>query len=114
MKLTSTDTLRHFTKGEPGLEDWEEMDRIFMEGIDEARDIAGFPFHITSGFREGDKGAHGRGLAVDIKAPGNWERMEIVKALLEVGTPRIGVYDLHVHADMDSRLPPGMWGGISK
>lgn len=113
MKMTSSDTLRHFKKGEPGLEHWEEMNKGFMEALDEARDLAGFPFDIESGYREGDELAHGKGLAVDIKASGNWERMEIVKTLIEVGIPRIGVYDLHIHADMDLSLPQGMWSGIS-
>lgn len=91
----------------------ELMDERMMLKLDKARDIAGIPFCITSSHRFGDEGAHGRGLAVDIRAHGNWDRLTIFLALREVGFIRFGIYDRHIHADTDHTLPPGMWGGIS-
>jgi hypothetical protein len=92
-----------------------EMRWPLLQGIDAARHAAGVPFVITSSFRPGDSGAHGRGWAVDIRAHDGMTRRRIVLALVEVGCPRIGVYDRHVHADYDPALVQGvMWGGKSE
>jgi zinc D-Ala-D-Ala carboxypeptidase len=91
--------------------------------LDEARELAGVPFRITSGYRSpsanaavGGVGnsAHGRGLAVDIACAGSRDRFHIVRGLFAAGFRRIGVYDRHVHADLDDSLPnPVCWTGDS-
>lgn len=42
------------------------IERAFMNRLQSLRNALGFPFIVTSGFREGDTGAHGHGCAVDI------------------------------------------------
>ena len=89
------------------------MDREFLEMLDQAREIAGVPFRIESGYRTG---AHNRkvggkpdsshlyGLAADLKVYGSRERGLIVKALYEVGFNRIGISMgtlIHVDDDYD-------------
>jgi len=85
-----------------------------VEKLDMARDIAGIPFHITEGFASGgshvSNTAHARGLAVDLACKDAVSRMKMVTALLAVGFRRIGVYNLHLHADIDLSLPQDvMW-----
>lgn len=92
----------------------DKMSEELLFLLDRARKRADTTFSISSGYRPGDGGAHGRGLAVDIRARGSANRMRIVRALLAEGFPRVGVYDKHVHADIDRDLPPGIWGGVSK
>ena len=71
--------------------------------LDDARDLAKTSFVITSGFRSGDTKAHGLGKAVDLRCRTSNKRMRMVKALLEVGFKRIGVYDKHLHADIATK-----------
>lgn len=92
----------------------EGLDVQLVARLDRARGYAGVPFSLSSGFRAGDPKAHGKRLAVDIRAAGAWQRYQIVRGLIKAGVPRIGVYDRHVHADVDKSLPPGMWSGRSK
>ena len=83
-----------------------------IEKLDLARDIAGIPFIINSGYRckkhnenvgGTDKSSHIKGLAVDIDINGSRDRFIVVDALLKAGFERIGVKydDLLVHADID-------------
>ena len=83
-----------------------KMDFRFIADLDLAREIAGIPFHITSGYRcpEHDKavngkGNHTQGLAADIKAESPRERMLIVFALCAVGFSRIGIARTFIHVD---------------
>ena len=74
-----------------------------------------FRLHINSGLRSDKHSSHQRGLAADIRVTGGWERREVVKAALEQGFERIGVYDHHVHLDIDPDRPrPVLWSGISR
>lgn len=84
--------------------------------LDYARQRAGVPFIITSGFRTPEQNdaaggvsnsAHLRGWAVDLRAQDNETRFYIVTALLDVGFKRIVLYasDGHLHADLDPSLP---------
>ncbi len=96
-----------------------EMMPSTLEKLDKAREIAGVPFKITSGYRcekhnaaVGGKseGAHTTGYAVDIAASTSPARIEIVSALLEVGFNRIGIAATFIHADDDPMKPPRvMW-----
>lgn len=86
------------------------MDEDFLQMLDDARDFAGIPFKITSGFRtpehsraigSNDRSSHCKGLAADIACGTSRERMEIITALLTVGFDRIGIGDGFVHVDCD-------------
>lgn len=76
--------------------------------------------HITSGLRVGDNLAHGTGYAVDIadnnvgrKIDSQW-RHKILKAVYALEMGRVGVYDKHIHIDLDqSRVPDVTWWGVS-
>lgn len=95
------------------------MDEIFLEMLDEARDIAQVPFKITSGFRcenhnravRGVKNSsHTLGLAADIVVETNHLRLLIISALCKVGFIRIGIAKDFVHVDVDHNKPQEtMW-----
>jgi len=78
--------------------------------LDLAREIAGAPFVITSGFRCEDynqqvggvtDSAHLKGLAADIYADDSLKRFLIISGLLGAGFLRIGIYPNFIHADID-------------
>ena len=82
--------------------------------LDLAREKAGVPFVINSGYRcpEHNKeiggvknSAHTKGLAADILTGGSERRYVIVKALIEVGFRRLGFGRGFVHADIDETKP---------
>lgn len=95
------------------------MQKSTLEMLDKAREIAGIPFRITSGTRcekfnkvvgGASNSAHLRGYAADISAVYSRHRLAIVKALLQVGFNRIGIYSHHLHSDNDPNAPPDvMW-----
>lgn len=92
------DSLKYFRRGE--FNDPDRMDKEFLSKLDFARARAGVPFNLTSSFREGDLGAHGEGLAVDIACLGSRWRFQILKGLVSVGFTRIGIYPTHIHVDL--------------
>ena len=84
----------------------------------EARIFAGIPFVVTSGyrcpahnFRVGGvaRSAHVLGKAADIRAGSMMARRKVLKGLLSVGFPRIGIADSFVHADVATELPNGVF-----
>lgn len=92
----------------------EMMDEEFLLMLDVARDIAGFPFKINSGFRTvqhnreigGSKqSSHMLGYAADIRCTDSRRRFILLEALLEAGFHRIGVYDSFLHCDNDPNKP---------
>ena len=110
------------------------LDSDFAVKLDDTREAAGVPFEITSGVRVSPPGkpkSHDRGLATDLRCGTSYRRMRIVSAALRLGAHcmncgshsvrftdafrRIGVYDLHVHLDVDKKAPQDvMWWGESK
>lgn len=109
---------RHFQQSEV-----EGLDQELVAKLDMAREQAGVPFTITSGKREpksnieaggvGDS-SHLKGLAVDLRCSNSLDRYQMIKALLLVGFQRIGVYDQHIHCDLDTTLPQEViWTGVS-
>jgi hypothetical protein len=83
--------------------------------LDDARSIAGVPFVLTSAFRAGDPRSHGRGLAVDIRCSDSETRWRILKGVILAGFLRIGIYDRHIHVDIDESLPQRVaWWGRSQ
>ena len=96
-----------------------EPSETLLEMLDDAREIAGVPFVITSGVRPprkpDDDSAHITGLAVDTRANNSRARFKILRALYAVGFRRIGVYDLHLHIDVDeSKDQDVCWWGTSQ
>lgn len=87
-------------------------DRLLLR-LDAARELAGIPFKITSGYRcptyNDDIGgvqdsAHVKGLAADIAADSK-QKYPIISALISVGFVRIGVAKGFIHADVDLSKP---------
>jgi len=108
--------VRYFTPDEFDCEccGRNSMDGDFLKKIDEARERAGIPFVVTSGYRcpqhNSDVGgvpdsAHVWGVAADISCTSSRNRMLIVKAALASGFTRIGIGDDFVHLDLDEDLP---------
>ncbi len=102
----------------------------FVDKLDEAREIAGIPFRITSGKRgSGDNAtvggvqdsAHLRGRAVDLRSRSSHTHSRIIDSAKDVGITRRGYYtdqwggQTHVHIDDDPTLPQHViWYGVSK
>lgn len=95
------------------------IDEHLVDMLDQAREIAGVPFVITSGYRcrkhneeIGGKpnSAHLKGQAADIAVRDSQNRYAILRALLEVGFMRIGIAKDFIHADIDWSKPhPVIW-----
>jgi len=88
------------------------------EKVEAARNIAGIPFIVTSGYRCKLKQAklvargvssltssHPKGYAIDIYAPTSNKRWVIVDALKKAGFKRIGIGRNFIHADDDPDKP---------
>jgi uncharacterized protein YcbK (DUF882 family) len=95
-----------------------EMDHEFLVKLDELREKVGFPFRITSGYRdathpaearkaEPGTGTHCQGIAADIAVSNGFERMNIVHEAIKMGFS-IGVARTFVHVD-DRKTTPVMW-----
>src|SRR3990167_1636769 len=92
-----------------------------VQMLDRAREYAGVPFVITSGFRsiehnEGVGGvpesSHTKGLGVDLRAETSENRYKVLTGLIAIGFKRIGIYKRHIHCDIDFLKPANvMWLG---
>lgn len=104
----------------------EEVEGLAPELVDKlnsARHVAGTPFIITSGKRSiesneramgVESSSHLKGLAVDLRVTGDDTRYLMVKGLLAAGFTRIGVYNLHIHVDIDTeKNAERLWVGVS-
>lgn len=96
-----------------------EMDHEFLVKLDELREKVGFPFRITSGYRdathpaearkaEPGTGTHCQGIAADIAVSNGFERMNIVHEALKLGFGGIGVAKSFIHID-GRKTTPVMW-----
>ena len=94
------------------------MDTAFLAKLDELREICGFPFRITSGYRDATHpsevvkaapgtGTHCQGIAADIAVSNGVERMNIVHEALNMGFS-IGVARTFIHVD-DRTTTPVLW-----
>ena len=94
------------------------MDTAFLEKLDELREICGFPFRITSGYRDETHpsevvkaspgtGTHCQGLAADIAVSNGVERMNIVHEALKMGLS-VGVARTFIHVD-GRKTTPVLW-----
>ena len=93
--------------------------RAFVARLQYARDEAGIPFVVTSGYRcpehnraVGGKpdSSHLKAVAADIRAQTDAERYAIITGLLRAGFKRIGIGKNFIHGDMDADKPQHlMW-----
>lgn len=96
----------------------ENMQASTLEMLDKAREMAGVPFKINSGYRTpkhnkaiggAKNSAHIRGYAADI-AVTDVTRETILKSLYMAGFRRLGIANGFIHADNDPTLPQSIWG----
>lgn len=94
----------------------KNMNINFVERLDQAREMAGVSFIITSGYRTkkynddlknrgyktSSSSEHMKGNAADIATPTSMSRYKILKALLDVGFRRIGIGKSFIHVDCAS------------
>ncbi|MAD41143.1 MAG: hypothetical protein CL623_01980 [Arcobacter sp.] len=112
--------MKHFDISEFDCKETGEnkMDEKFLKMIDKLREVCGFPFIITSGFRSVNHsaeinkpnggGTHTKGIAADIAVSGGAQRMEVVKQALSMGFSGVGVANGFVHVDIRDTTPV-MW-----
>ena len=91
-----------------------KMDVEFLLRLDSARERAGIPFIINSGYRcaahnravgGNQNSAHMDGLAADIRATTSRQRFIIEAALFAEGFERMGEYTTFIHVDLDKTKP---------
>ena len=85
------------------------MEDEFIKKLDHLRSIVGWPFIVTSGYRDPSHsveivkpnggGYHTKGIAADIKVIGGKQRHEIVKHAMALGFTGIGCAKTFVHLD---------------
>jgi uncharacterized protein YcbK (DUF882 family) len=90
-----------------------------LEKLDRARDIAGVPFVVNSGYRTqlhnakvggSDNSSHLKGYAVDLRCTDSRSRFKMFTALVKAGFTRIGVRKDFIHADDDpNKSPEVIW-----
>jgi len=94
-----------------------EMCPEFLSKLDNLRDVCGFPFIVTSGYRspshsieskKAKPGTHAQGIASDIKVNNGMERYLIVKNAVEMGFNGIGIAKTFIHVD-NRTSSPVMW-----
>ena len=109
MKLTKNFTREEFACKCGACGGQVEMDEVFLRRLQDARDVAGHPFRITSGYRcpaheesvKRPTSSHTLGRAVDISTPDSRRKHSVVRSLIRVGLNRIGVGSDFVHVDGD-------------
>jgi len=91
-----------------------DLQDSLLKKLDKAREYAGIPFIITSGFRTlehnrkvggASNSAHLRGLAADIKVSNSSDRQKVLEAGIKAGFNRYGIAKTFIHFDCDSNLP---------
>jgi len=93
------------------------MQSAFLEVLDKARELAGVPFKINSGYRcekhNKEVGStsrnHTSGNAADIACTDGPTRFKIVRGLIAAGFKRIGVAKTFIHADCVEGGPTSIW-----
>jgi zinc D-Ala-D-Ala carboxypeptidase len=91
-----------------------EMSEEFLEKLDDLRHVCGFPFIITSGYRDpshsieakkAKAGTHARGIASDIRINNGNEAYQIIKHAQSMGFNGIGVDKSFIHVDIRQGMP---------
>ena len=98
----------------------EISDRLLLN-LDLLRRKCGFPFVITSGYRDPSHpiearkekvGTHAQGIAADIKVNDGTQRYKLVNEAIKMGFTGIGIAGEFVHVDirdLDGNESPVMW-----
>ena len=94
------------------------MDDMFLAMLDKLRSMCGFPFQITSGYRDPShpvemakplerrgKGTHCLGIAADIAVSGGTQRYNIIHQAIKLGFSGIGVAKSFIHVDTRTTQP---------
>lgn len=91
-----------------------EMNPDFLEKLDHLRGVCGFPFVVTSGYRdkthpeEAKKERHGKhseGIAADILVRDGASRYILVKNAIDMGFNGIGIAKTFIHVDSRAGTP---------
>ena len=94
-----------------------EIQDEFVHALDKLREECGFPFAITSGYRDPSHsveakkekaGQHTLGIAADIAVSGGSQRFIIVSKAMELGFSGSGVAKTFVHVDIRT-TDPMLW-----
>ena len=94
------------------------MEDRFLQKLDQLREICGFPFQITSGYRDPShpvemakpkarrgKGTHCLGIAADIAVSGGTQRYDLIHQAIQLGFSGIGVAKSFIHVDTRTTHP---------
>lgn len=90
------------------------MNPDFLDKLDQLRNSCGFPFVITSGYRdpthpiEAKKktpGTHAQGIAADIKITTGIERYILLREAFAAGFTGIGIASDFIHVDIRETTP---------
>ena len=88
-----------------------------IKKLDEARELAGVPFIINSGYRcekhnkevgSSKTSSHLLGLAVDIRVLHSTTRFIVIGALIKAGFTRLGIAKDFIHVDIDNAKANGV------
>jgi len=91
-----------------------DMSPAFIHKLDDLREACGFPFKVTSGYRdrthpvEAKKpapGMHTKGIAADIAVDFSDRRYILVQEALKAGFTGIGIAKTFVHLDTRNTTP---------
>lgn len=114
-------TSKHFilsefdSRDQPG--SGSNMQRSTLAMLEKAREIAGVPFIINSGYRTpahnkavggSDTSSHLKGYAVDV-AVNPMNRDRIMGAMVSAGFRRVGIAKTFLHVDNDPTKPNATW-----
>lgn len=112
-------TFKYFTLEEFACKHTGEnkINESFVRRLDELRAVCGFPFVVTSGYRDvthpaearkSKGGVHTQGIAADIAVSNGVERATIIRNAMELGFNGIGVAKGFIHVDIRD-LPQVVW-----
>ena len=86
----------------------------FLRELEQLREACGFPFIITSGYRDPSHpieakkttpGTHAQGIACDIAVNGGNQRYIIAKEAIKLGFGGVGVAKTFMHVDGRDTVP---------
>jgi len=110
-------TFKYFKKSDFDCQETGEncMEDEFINALDALREVCGWPFVVTSGYRDPSHsvernkpnggGTHTMGIAADIKVTNGKQRHEIVKNAMAMGFTGVGIAKTFVHVDMREDTP---------
>jgi len=110
-------TFKYFKKSDFDCQETGEnrMEDEFIHALDALREVCGWPFVVTSGYRDPSHsvernkpnggGTHTMGIAADIKVTNGKQRHEIVKNAMAMAFTGIGIAKTFVHVDQREDTP---------